>query len=253
MNIGILAVQGDYEAHAEMLARLGVEHCFVKTPEDLRGCDALILPGGESTTQLQFLQEEGLIEEIRALAARGGSFFGTCAGAILLAREVLNPPQASLGLLDVTIARNAYGRQLASEVRFGTSTLSSASASHQASPEAARLEAAPSKPQPAMQPEAPATQSQSAPLEMVFIRAPIIESLGPGVEVLAESEGNPVLVRQGRILAATFHPELTSDPTVHIAFVTMANGRDGDATSVKTLANAAPDADTNTKITSAAR
>lgn len=208
MKIGILAVQGDYEAHGEMLARLEVEYRFVKTPKDLQGCDALILPGGESTTQLQFLQEEGLIEEIQALAGRGGALFGTCAGAILLAREVHNPPQQSLGLLDVIIARNAYGRQLASEVRFGTTKLSSASESHKAPPES----------RPAMHQET-TPQSQSVPLEMVFIRAPIIECVGPGVEVLAESDGKPVLVRQGRILAATFHPELTSDPTVHAAFL----------------------------------
>lgn len=219
LKIGILAVQGDFEAHAEMLARLGVEHCFVKTPQDLQACDALILPGGESTTQLQFLQDEGLIGEIQALAARGGAFFGTCAGAILLAREVHNPPQASLGLLDISIARNAYGRQLSSEVRFGTSKLASASASQRVLPE----------PQPPSHQQTPAPQTQSASLEMVFIRAPIIQSVGPGVEILAESEGKPVLVRQGRILAATFHPELTADPTVHAAFVKMVSGRNGRA------------------------
>jgi 5'-phosphate synthase pdxT subunit len=211
LRVGILAVQGDYEAHGEMLARLGVEHCFVKTPEDLEECEALILPGGESTTQLQFLQEEGLIEGIRALAARGGSIFGTCAGAILLAREVRNPPQASLGLLDVTITRNAYGRQLSSEVRVGTSKLASGAASE--------------------------TEAAAAPLEMVFIRAPIIERVGPGVEVLAESQGKPVLVRQGRVLAATFHPELTSDTTVHAAFLKIANEREKHSQNPNTTAN----------------
>jgi 5'-phosphate synthase pdxT subunit len=201
-----------------MLARLGVEHCFVKTPEDLDGCDALILPGGESTTQLQFLREEGLIDGIRAFAERGGSLFGTCAGAILLAREVRNPSQASLGLLDVTITRNAYGRQLSSEVRLGTSKFAGGAGS-----ETTRSEVPQAK--------------TAAPLEMVFIRAPSIERVGPGVEVLAESNGKPVLVRQGQVLAATFHPELTSDTTVHGAFVKMANGCEDRAPSWNTSAN----------------
>ena len=186
MKVGILAVQGDFEAHGEVLSKLGVEHVFVRTPQDLAGVDALILPGGESTTQLKFLTEEGLEPVIREFSARGGAFFGTCAGAILLAREVRNPPQPSLGLADLVVARNAYGRQVASEVRLGPSKL---------------------KPE---------------PLEMVFIRAPVIEQVGSGVEVLAESQGRPVLVRQGRVLAATFHPELTSDTTVHEYFLGMA-------------------------------
>lgn len=179
IKVGILAVQGDYEAHAEVLSRLGVDHVLVKTPADLTDVDALILPGGESTTQLKFLAEEGLEKAIRELAARGGAFLGTCAGAILLAREVQNPAQASLGLADLVVTRNAYGRQLASGVRSGPSKL------------------------------------KDTPLEMVFIRAPIIEQVGSGVEVLAECEGRPVLVRQGKVLAATFHPELTRDTTVH--------------------------------------
>ncbi len=190
MKVGILAVQGDYEAHAAVLERLGAPHVFVRTPADLADVDALILPGGESTTQLKFLAEEGLEKPIRDLAARGGVFFGTCAGAILLAREVRNPSQPSLGLADMAIARNAYGRQLASEVRSGPSKL------------------------------------KHAPLEMVFIRAPVIEQVGRGVEVLAESEGRPVLVRQGKVLAATFHPELTSDTSVHEYFLKLrGNGR----------------------------
>lgn len=183
MKIGILAVQGDYEAHAVMLKRIGVEPRFVRRPVDLANLDALILPGGESTTQLKFLKEEGLLEPIQQLAVRGGAFFGTCAGTILLAREVRNPAQASLGLADLVVARNAYGRQLASEVRQGPSKL------------------------------------KASPLEMVFIRAPIIERTGPGVDVLAESQGRAVLVREGSILAATFHPELTDDPTVHEYFL----------------------------------
>lgn len=193
MKVGILAVQGDYEAHAAVLERLGALPVYVRAPADLESADALILPGGESTTQLKFLAEEGLEKAIRGLAARGGVLFGTCAGAILLAREVRNPSQASLGLTDIVVARNAYGRQVASEVRTGCSKLKEAS------------------------------------LEMVFIRAPIIEQVGAGVEVLAELEGRPVLVREGNVLAATFHPELTSDTTVHEYFLRMAAGKPGVA------------------------
>jgi len=195
MKVGILAVQGDFEAHGATLARMGVEHVYVRAPRDLAGVDAIILPGGESTTQWKFLIEEGLDKSLKEHAARGGAIFGTCAGAILLASEVRNPPQESLGLADISVIRNAYGRQLASEVRHG------------------------------------ATMISSAPIEMVFIRAPIIERAGPAVEVLATSEGQPVLVRQGRILIATFHPELTSDATMHEYFLKMAADR--GATSVE--------------------
>ena len=158
MKVGILAVQGDFEAHAATLARMGVDYEFVRTPRDLRGVDAVILPGGESTTQWKFLVEEGLDKSLAAFAATGGAIFGTCAGAILLAREVRNPAQESLNLVDMTVIRNGYGRQLASEVRQGTTSIS---------------------------PE---------PIEMVFIRAPIIERVGPDIEVLAVSEGHPVLI-----------------------------------------------------------
>jgi 5'-phosphate synthase pdxT subunit len=189
VKIGILAVQGDFEAHAAMLERLGVESIEVRTPVDLEGCDGLILPGGESTTQLQFLREEGLAEKIQQFAARGSAIFGTCAGAILLANEVRNPKQDSLKLLDITVLRNGYGRQVASDVVIGPSKL------------------------------------KKEPLEMVFIRGPIIEHLGPDVEVLAEYAGKPALVQHGRILAATFHPELTDDTTVHERFLGLvANG-----------------------------
>jgi 5'-phosphate synthase pdxT subunit len=183
LKIGILAVQGDFEAHAEMLASMGVATSEVRTPQDLADCDGLILPGGESTTQLQFLQEEGLYGAIQKFAAQGGAIFGTCAGAILLATEVHNPEQASLGLLKMSILRNGYGRQLASDVVTGVSKL------------------------------------KEEPLEMVFIRGPIIESVAPDVEVLAEYAGKPALVKKGQILAATFHPELTGDTTVHDYFL----------------------------------
>lgn len=182
-KIGILAIQGDYEAHAKALDRLGVAHTYVRRPGDLAGLAGLILPGGESTTHLKVMTEESLWNAVRKFAADGGAFFGTCAGAILLAREVRGPAQASLGLLDISIVRNAYGRQLASDVRTGP------------------------------------TKLRKEPLEMVFIRAPIIESAGPGVEILAEDDGHPVLVQQGRILASTFHPELTDDPAVHEHFL----------------------------------
>jgi 5'-phosphate synthase pdxT subunit len=186
MRIGILAVQGDYEAHAKMLDRLGVEYFFVRTPQEAAQADAMILPGGESTTMLKFLQGEGLEAPIRALAERGGAFLATCAGTILLAREVHAPAQPSLGLADITVTRNAYGRQVASGVRT-----------------------VPSK----LKPE---------PLEAVFIRAPIIDAVGPEVEVLATDAGHPALVRQNKLLMATFHPELTGDTTVHEYFLKIA-------------------------------
>jgi 5'-phosphate synthase pdxT subunit len=194
LKVGILAVQGDFEAHGAMLTRMGVDHMFVRTPREMDGLDAIILPGGESTTQWKFLTEEGLDKSLRAYAANGGAIFGTCAGAILLAKEVSNPKQPSLELTDIAIARNAYGRQLASEVRHEITTFSPAS------------------------------------IEMVFIRAPIIERTGLGVDVLASSRGKAVLVRQGQILMATFHPELTTDTTVHDYFIRM-KGRPNSAES----------------------
>ena len=186
MRIGILAVQGDFAAHQEMLVGLGAEAVLVKTPADLAGVEGLVFPGGESTTHLKFLRGEGLLEPIQQLAGQGSALLGTCAGAILLAREVKNPAQPSLGLLDAVVLRNGYGRQLSSEVCYGPSTL------------------------------------KEAPLEMVFIRAPIIEQVGSGVEVLARRDDRPVLVRQGKVLACTFHPELTKDTTVHELFLKLA-------------------------------
>jgi pyridoxal 5'-phosphate synthase pdxT subunit len=185
-KIGILAVQGDFAAHAAILRQLGAATVEVRTTSDLANCDGLILPGGESTTQLQFLQEEGLADAITKFAAAGHAIFGTCAGAILLATRVKNPAQESLGLLDMTVLRNAYGRQIASDVFF-----------------------APSK----LKPE---------PLEMVFIRGPIIDSIAPDIEILAEYANKPALVQKGTIMASTFHPELTDDPTVHQHFLTLA-------------------------------
>ena len=191
-KIGILAIQGDYDAHAKVLERLGTPHSLVRRPEDLAGVAGVILPGGESTTHLKVMQEEGLFDALKKFAKDGGAFFGTCAGAILLAKEVHGPAQDSLALLDISVLRNGYGRQLASDVH------------------------------------ATATKLSKHPLEMVFIRAPIIESVGKGVEILAEDAGHPVLVRQGKVMAATFHPELTGDSTVHEYFLKLvANGRNG--------------------------
>ena len=197
MKIGIVAIQGDYEAHAKVLQCLGIAHTFVRTPADLAGLAGVILPGGESTTHLKVMKEEGLFDALQKFAATGGAFFGTCAGTILLAKEVHGPAQASLALLDASVLRNGYGRQLASDVHMGQ------------------------------------TKLRAQPLEMVFIRAPIIESVGANVEILAEDAGHPVLVRQGRILAATFHPELTDDTTVHEYFVRMARNGTGVANAGK--------------------
>jgi pyridoxal 5'-phosphate synthase pdxT subunit len=183
MKIGIVAIQGDYEAHAKTLTRLGTEHTYVRRPEDLAGLAGVILPGGESTTHLKVMKEEGLFAALKQFAANGGAFFGTCAGAILLAREVHGPAQGSLEVLDISILRNGYGRQLASHIERGV------------------------------------TKLRPEPVEMVFIRAPIIESVGTGVVMLAESDGHAVLVQQGRILASTFHPELTDDTLVHEHFL----------------------------------
>jgi pyridoxal 5'-phosphate synthase pdxT subunit len=187
LKIGILAVQGDFAAHAKMLADLGAETVEVRTPADLEGCDGLILPGGESTTQLQFLQEEGLDKAIRKFAADERPIFGTCAGAILLASDVQHPKQDSLGLIDMTVLRNGYGRQVHSDVVTGKTSL------------------------------------HDEPLEMVFIRAPIIERIGKSVKVLAEYADRPALVQKGNVMASAFHPELTADTTVHRRFLEMAD------------------------------
>ena len=182
--VGILAIQGDYAMHAKMVERIAAPWMLVKHASELEQVSGLIMPGGESTTMLKFFDEEGMGDAIRRFAGAGRRVFGTCAGAILLAREVSSPPQASLGLLDIAIERNAYGRQVDSSVRKG---------------------------------ECPEIASQ--PLEMVFIRAPIIRRTGPGVRVLGRCDDLPVLVEQGNLLAATFHPELTQDETLHRYFL----------------------------------
>ena len=181
--IGVLAIQGDFAMHAKMLERMGAPYELVKHASELAEVGGLIMPGGESTTMLKFFSNEGMGEAIKEFVTAGKPVFGTCAGAILLAKEVLNPSQERLGLLDITIERNAYGRQVDSSVRQG---------------------------------ECP--ELSPRPLEMVFIRAPIIRRVGEGVRVLGSCAGLPVLVEQHNILAATFHPELTEDETVHRYF-----------------------------------
>jgi 5'-phosphate synthase pdxT subunit len=181
MKIGVLALQGDFDAHRRRLEELGADVVLVKKPEQLDEVDALVIPGGESTTFLKLLGEAGF-QKLKDFV-RLKPTFGTCAGAILLAREVGNPPQPGLGALDVSIQRNAYGRQVDSSIRQGASKLG------------------------------------AEPLEMVFIRAPKFESVGPEVEVLAHQGDDPVLIRQGRVMAATFHPELSDDKRVHEYFL----------------------------------
>ena len=178
LRVGILAIQGDVDAHRRTLERLGVETARVRGEKDLDAIAALILPGGESTTLSKGLTRVGLYEPIRAFAQAGRPILGTCAGAVLLAREVENHPVPSLGLLDVVAVRNACGTQVDSFAAFA--------------------------------------ESETLPeLRCVFIRAPQLRRPGPQVEVLARVDGWPVLVRQGRILASTFHPELTDETRVH--------------------------------------
>ena len=181
MKIGVLALQGDFDAHRKRLEELGAEVVLVRKPEQLDEVNALIIPGGESSTFLKLLGEKGF-EKLKQFV-RAKPTFGTCAGAILLAEQVENPHQPGLGALDITVRRNAYGRQIDSSIREGETTLG------------------------------------GDPLEMVFIRAPKIERVGREVEVLAREGNDPVLVRQGKAMAATFHPELSEDKRVHKAFL----------------------------------
>jgi 5'-phosphate synthase pdxT subunit len=198
-RIGVLAIQGDYERHAAALQESGASASLVKTPEELRldnqspdgqSLDGLILPGGESTTMLKFLERNHFFHALKTFAQQK-PVFGTCAGAILLASEVRHPSQPSLGILDIAVERNAYGAQRDSAILTLDTTL-------------------------------PQWQ-EMGPLETVFIRAPRIVRTGPEVEILAKREGFPVLIRQGKTMAATFHPELSADRRVHQLFVDLVN------------------------------
>ena len=184
MTIGVLALQGDFDAHRKRLEELGAEVVLVKKPEQLDQIDGLVIPGGESSTFLKLLGEAGF-EKLKQFV-RVKPTFGTCAGAILLAKEVENPKQKGLGVLDIRIRRNAYGRQIDSSIREG--------------------------------------KFLGEPAEMVFIRAPKIEHVGATVEVLATEGEDPVVVQQGSVMAATFHPELSADTRVHRAFLDLVNG-----------------------------
>src|ERR1700733_14646513 len=181
-RVGVLALQGDFEAHQRALTRAGAEAVEVRSAADLESVQGLVIPGGESTTMMKLLEEEKLLGPLREFG-RERPIFGTCAGAILLATDIANSPQSSLGLMDMQVERNAYGRQLDSRI--------------------ARLHA----------------EGMQGELEAVFIRAPIIRRVGEDAKVLATYEGDPVLVEQGRHLAATFHPELTDDSRVHLMFL----------------------------------
>jgi 5'-phosphate synthase pdxT subunit len=188
MTIGVLALQGDFDAHRRRLEELGAAVVLVKKPEQLEDIAALVIPGGESSTFLKLLGEEGF-KKLKDFVQTKPTF-GTCAGAILLASEVENPKQAGLGALDITIRRNAYGRQVDSSIREG--------------------------------------QFLNEPIEMVFIRAPKIERIGDGIVVIATEGSDSVMVRKGKTLAATFHPELSDDPRIHQYFLDMVehgNGR----------------------------
>ena len=192
MKIGVLAIQGDFDAHRRRLEELGAEVVEVRKPEELDKIDGLVIPGGESGAFLKILGPAGfakLKEFVRVKPT-----FGTCAGAILLAQEVTNPPQPGLDGLDITVRRNAYGRQRDSSIRTGL--------------------------------------MDGKPIEMVFIRAPKIERLGPGVEVVATEGNDPVVVRQGKTMAATFHPELSDDTSIHRAFLELVSNGHGSRTSL---------------------
>ncbi len=182
--VGILALQGAYDAHAKALAALGATSVLVRRPEQLINLDGLIIPGGESTTFLRHLERDGFFAALNTFV-RQTPTFGTCAGVILLAKDVENPPQPSLAALDITVTRNAYGRQIDSTILTED------------------------------------TELPGGPLEMVFIRAPRISRLGPDIETLATRDHDSVLIRQGHLLAATFHPELSSDLRIHQLFLDM--------------------------------
>ncbi len=182
MIIGVLALQGDFSAHERCLQALGATVQLVRKPEQLEDIAGLVIPGGESSTFIKFLERDDFWEKLRTFV-HSKPTFGTCAGAILMASSVENPAQKCLEALDISVRRNDYGRQLQSAIHSAETTLG------------------------------------GSPLEMVFIRAPRIVRIGPKVEVLAEYENDPVWVRQGYLMASTFHPELSADLRVHAEFL----------------------------------
>ena len=191
-TLGVLALQGAFREHRQRLETLGATVKEVRLPADLHGLSGLIIPGGESTTMARLMTDYALWQPVRDFYARGGAIWGTCAGAILLARDVQGAPpqfgvQDSLNLMDIQIRRNAFGRQVDSFTTPLTVT------------------------------------GLEQPFPAVFIRAPVIESVGAGVEILAEHDGQVVLARQGRLMASSFHPELTPDPRLHELFLSLIN------------------------------
>ena len=186
--IGVLALQGDFDAHKRTLEKLGVDVVLVRKPEQLDSIDGLIIPGGESSTFLWHLEQNGFFDKLKSFVDKTPTF-GTCAGCILLARDIENPEQRGLGAIDIRVRRNAYGRQIDSFISQAATKLGN--------------------------------------IEMVFIRAPKIVDVGRDVEVLASENGDPVLVRQGKVMAATFHPELSEDTAVHKRFVELVEQTQG--------------------------
>ena len=189
-KIGVLALQGAFDVHAKRLTELGASAHLIRKPDELAPLDALVIPGGESTTFLKHLERAGFYNVLDAFV-RTRPVFGTCAGCILLAKNVTSPPQRSFGVLDIDVERNAYGRQNDSVILHADTAL------------------------------------PGGPMEMVFIRAPRISRLGQGVQILARRDDDPVLVRSGRMLAATFHPELSEDRRVHQLFLDIVRSKSG--------------------------
>ncbi len=196
ITVGVLAIQGDFAAHARALARWGAEVQEVRRPAQIAEVDGLILPGGETTTMIKLMRDFGLWEAVAAAPGEARPLFGTCAGLILLAQEVIDPPQPSLGLLPVVVRRNAYGRQVDSFVADGQMRV----------PSDLSFEG---------------SGQRSYATEFVFIRAPRIEETCGELDVLARHEGAPILVRSGHVLGSSFHPELTDDGIVIRLFLAM--------------------------------
>ncbi|KKM11552.1 glutamine amidotransferase [Clostridiales bacterium PH28_bin88] len=189
MKVGVLALQGAFREHRKMLSRCGADAVEIRKPEHLEGLAGVIIPGGESTTIGKLLIDWSLMEPIREMGRRGVPVFGTCAGLILLAKDIVGSTQPRLGLMDVRAVRNAYGRQVDS-----------------------------------FEADLQIQEFGEEPFRAVFIRAPYIESVAPGVTVMAETDGKIVMARQGNLLASAFHPELTEDPRVHRYFLEMVSG-----------------------------